>query len=513
MGDFGILSLLPPILAIVLAFITKNVLFSLFSGVFIGATMIAGWNPITGFLGAIGNYIIPNMGDSWNAGVILMTLFVGVFSIMLERGGGAVAFGKKMENKIHTRKQGQIAAWTGGMMIFFSDSSNSVIVGPILKTITDRLKISREKLAYICDSTASTVPVLIPVTAWGALIMGIMRDFFPDGTNMMSIFVKSIPFNLYSITAIMMVLYIAITGWDFGSMRKAEKRAYEEGKLSSDHSNVKDDDNQIFMPKDAKPTIWDMLIPLIVLITTLFGVFLWTGGYPEKGFIEAISNSNTNLGLAVAFLVSSAVASIMAKRSKVMTLKQIEKTWLSGFSRMVEAILILILSWSIGSVTKDVGTAGFIVKATKGLLTPGVMFITIFITASITSFSTGTSWGTFAIFLPIAIPLALENGISIYPAIGASLAGGLFGDHSSPISDSTILASLGASCDHMDHVKTQMPYAIVVAISSVFGYAVAAFTNNGFLSLATSLFFMMIITFGLHKLDIKKDNIDSSKTT
>lgn len=347
MNDFGILSLLPPVLAIILAFITKNVLFSLFCGVFIGATMVAGGNPIIGFLGAIGDYIIPNMGDTWNAGVILMTLFVGVFAAVLERGGGATAFGKQMENRIHTRKQAQVAAWIGGMMIFFSDSSNSVLVGPIMKPITDRAKVSREKLAYICDSTAATVPVLIPITAWGALIMGIIKDFFPDGNNLMSIFVKSIPFNLYPITAILMVLYIALTGWDFGSMRRAEKRAYEEGKLLSDHAQPLKKEFSVKIPEYARPSIWDMIIPLIVLIVSLFAVFLWSGDFPEKGFVEAISNSDTNLGLSVAFFLAAIVASLMSKSSKMMTAKQIEKTWISGFAQMVDAILILILSWSV----------------------------------------------------------------------------------------------------------------------------------------------------------------------
>lgn len=506
MNDFGVLSLLPPILAIVLAFITKNVLFSLFCGIFIGATMLAGWNPILGFVNAIGDFIIPNMGDTWNAGVILMTLFVGVFAALLERGGGATAFGKKMENRIHTRKQAQIAAWIGGLMIFFSDSSNSVIVGPIFKPITDRVKVSREKLAYICDSTAATIPVLIPITAWGALIFGIIKDHLPEGTNLMSVFVKSIPFDIYPILAIIMVFYIAITGWDFGSMRKAEKRAYEEGKVLSDNAQPLKKDFNLDIPKGSNPTIWDMIIPLIVLIVSLFAVFLWTGGFPEVGFVEAISNSDSMLGLSVAFFLGSIAASIMTKRSKVMTVKQIGETWTIGFSQMIEAILILILSWSIGSVVTKVGTADFIVRVTKGLITPGVMFITIFVSACLTSFATGTSWGTFAIFLPIAIPLALENDISVFPAIGAALAGGLFGDHCSPISDSTILASLGASCDHLDHVKTQSPYAIVCAIASICGYVVAAITNNGFLSLAAGLVVMLAIVFVLNKLEVNREN-------
>lgn len=274
MNDFGILSLLSPILAIVLAFITKNVLLSLFCGVFVGATMGAGWNPVLGLLDTMGKYIIPSMGDEWNAGVILMTLFVGVFAAFLERGGGATVFGESVQDKIKTRSSAQVSTWLGGMLIFFSDSSNSVIVGPIFKPITDRVKVSREKLAYICDSTAATVPSMIPITAWGALIMGIIKDFIPEDANVMSAFVKSVPYNLYTITAVLMVLYVAVTGFDFGPMRKAEKRAYEEGKVLADDAQPLKQEFSINIPEGATPTLWDMVIPLIVLIVSLFAVFL-----------------------------------------------------------------------------------------------------------------------------------------------------------------------------------------------------------------------------------------------
>lgn len=505
MDGFGILSLLPPLLAIVLAFISRNVLLSLFCGVLLGSTMAAGWNPIVGLVDSIGKYIIPSMGDSWNASVILMTLFVGVFSALLERGGGAIAFGKSMEKHIHTRKQAQLSSWLGGILIFFSDSSNSVLVGPILKPVTDRLKVSREKLAYICDSTASSVPLLLPITAWGAFIMGIYKDSFPADTNLISVFVKSTPFNLYTIAAIILVAVIALTGWDFGPMRKAEERARREGKVLADGASPLKKELDIKISDDAKPTIWDMIIPLITLIVTLFGIFLWTGGFPEKGFIEAISNANTMLGLSVSFFVAAIVASIMSRRSGVLNGKNLTKTWTDGFSQMMEAILILILSWAIGSVTKEIGTAAYIVEVTKGVITPGIMFVTIFISACITAFATGTSWGTFAIFLPIAVPLALASNISVYPAIGAALAGGLFGDHCSPISDSTILASLGASSDHMDHVKTQLPYAISAAVASVFGYIATAITNSGIISIVVTLIVMIAIVYVMHKIDVNKE--------
>ncbi len=504
--NFGILSILPPLLAIVLAFITRNVLLSLIAAVFVGATMLAG-NPLVGFVDVFGNYMIPNIGDSWNAGVIAMTLFVGCFSVMLERGGGAWAFGQAVKDKIKTPRQGQISGWIGGLMIFFSDSSNSVIVGPILRAVTDRLKISREKLAYICDSTASSVPLLLPITGWGALVMGIYKDQFPEGTNLVEIFVKSVPFNHYTIAIIIMVLVIAVTGWDFGPMRRAELRAKKYGKVLADDAHVKKME-EFVLKEGAHPTAWGLIIPLVVLIGTLFITMYYTGPKGD-GFMNAITNSETMLCLTVAFFSASLVGVLIAMKDKVLTAKEAYQVFVDGFQQMIEAIMILIFAWCIGGVTSDVGAASYIVEATSGFMTPGIMFLALFITACITSFATGSSWGSFAIFLPIAIPLALANDVSVYPAIGAALAGSLFGDHCSPISDSTILASLGASCDHLAHVKTQLPYALLAAVASLIGYVAAAITMNGVVSLVITLICMVVFLFFMHKLDVKKHPDDS----
>lgn len=500
--DFGVLSILPPLLAIVLAFITKNVLMSLMAAVFVGATMIAG-NPLVGLVDVFGNYMIPKIADPFNAGVIAMTLFVGCFSIMLERGGGAWAFGQAVKDKIRTPKQGQISAWLGGLMIWFSDSSNSVIVGPILRGVTDRLKISREKLAYICDSTASSVPLLLPITGWGALVMGIYKDQFPEGTNLVDIFVKSVPFNHYTIVIILMVLVVAVTGWDFGPMRKAEIRAKKYGKLVDDAAFIKKSEPFV-LKEGAHPTAWGLIIPLIVLVGSLFAAMYYTGPKGD-GFMNTITNSDTMLSLTIAFFLASLVGVLIAMKNKVINFREAYQVFVDGFQQMIEAIMILIFAWCIGGVTGDVGTAAWIVEATEGFMTPGIMFLSLFLTACVTAFATGSSWGSFAIFLPIAIPLALANDVSVYPAIGAALAGSLFGDHCSPISDSTILASLGASCDHLAHVKTQLPYALLAAAASFVGYVVAAITMNGFVSLGVAIVCMVVFLFFVHKLDVKRN--------
>ena len=500
--DFGIFSLIPPVLAIVLAFLTKNVLFSLITSVFVGSAMLAKGNIAIGFVNVFSKYMIPNIADSWNAGVIAMTLFVGCFSVMLERSGGAYAFGQAVKDKIKTVRQGQIASWIGGLIIFFSDSSNSVILGPVMRTVTDRLKISREKLAYICDSTASSVPLLLPITGWGALVMGIMKKSLPQNDSMFTEFVQAVPFNHYTIVIIVMVCVIAITGWDFGPMRKVELRARKLGKVYADDAHITET-KKYSEPEGAHPTPWGLIIPIVVLIVSLFTCMYYTG--PKgKGFMYTISNSETMVSLTVAFFAAATVGIAMGISAKALDFKGAYQVYVDGFKQMIEAIMILIFAWCIGGVTSDVGAADFIVESTKGFMTPGIMFVALFVTACVTSFATGSSWGSFAIFLPIAIPLALANGVDVSPAIGAALAGSLFGDHCSPISDSTILASLGAGCDHMAHVTTQLPYALTAAVASLIGYVIAAVTMNGFISLTASILLMILFLLILYKHDIRR---------
>jgi Na+/H+ antiporter NhaC len=496
MDGFGILSLLPPVLAIVLAMMTKQVLLSLFLGIWFGATMLAGWNPIIGLVNSFGDFIIPSMSDSWNASVLLMTMFVGAFSAMLERGGGAHAFGQILRDKIKTRKQGQIITALGGVGIFFSDSTNPVVVGPIFRPITDFLKISREKLAYIVDSTSASMPLLFPFTAWGAYVMGIIANQFQQigyQDNPLVVFTKSIPFQYYTIAVVAMTFIIGLTGIDYGPMKKAEERALVQGKVIRDGAKPLRGEIEISIPKEAKPTIWNMVAPLIVLVILIFGMFLWTGGFPQRGILEALGNADSMKSLVVSFFIASMVAAYFAVKSGVFDFVKAVDTWIEGIRQMMDALLILILAWAIGSVCGKVGTSTYIVNVTKNFLTPTMMYLSIFLAACITSFSTGTSWGTFAIFLPISIPLAIAIDAPLYPAIATVLSGGLFGDHCSPISDTTILSSMGSTCDHIDHVKTQLPYAITVAVSAGIGYLIAGITKSA----ASGLIITFILLLGL----------------
>ena len=488
MDDFGILALLPPILAIVMAMVTRQTVLSLFTGVCIGAVMMSGWNPLLGLINVIGEYIIPNMGDSWNASVLLLLIFIGPFALTLERGGGATAFADSLTHKVTTKKQGNILSWLGGVAIFFSDSSNPVIVGPVFKPITDRLKISREKLAYTLDSTSATIPALLPFTAWGAYVVGIINNHFIEinySANAATIFAEGIPYQFYTIGAILAVLIFALTGKDFGPMRKAEDRAMK-GQVISDASDVESLE-EIKIPEGANPTIWNMLLPVIVLIAVVLGMFLWTGGFPERGVLDALRNGNSMLSLCFAFFIAGIVAIGMSVKSKVFTIKEAGKIYIRGVEQMVEALLVLILAWSLGSVSSDVGTSSYIVSITENLLTPTTLLVVTFVAAAFTAFTTGTSWGTFAIFIPIAVSLAVAVDAPIGAAVGAAMSGGVFGDHCSPISDTTILSSMGASCNHIDHVKTQLPYALMTALAAAIGYIISGITGGPILGLVISL--------------------------
>ena len=495
---FGILSLVPPILAIVLAIVTKKVILSLFVSVWVGATILTGWNPLLGLSDVFVKYALPALGDPSNAGVLNLCMFCGGLSLLLERGGGAEVFARTINQKLaKTKKHGQILAWLGGIAIWFSDSTNPVLIGPVFRPITDKLKISREKLAYIVDSTTSPVPTLFPISAWGAYIISIITKYYQESGyagNPYNDFVSGIPFQYYTIGAVLMVLLIAITGWDYGPMKKAEDRAEKEGKLFRDGAHLTKPEEKFVLPEGANPTIWNMLIPLISLIIIIFALFLYTGGFPEKPLILALTSAKTIMSLITAFFITAIITGAIGVYTKVYTPSGAIDVFLEGCYNMSETIIIMVLAWAIGSVCKGIGTSAFIVKIAEGFLTPTSMYVIVFIAACFTAFATGTSWGVFAIFTPIAISLALAIDAPVSAAIGVVLSGGIFGDHCSPISDTTVLSSMGSSCDHIDHVTTQLPYALTVAVAAMLGYLVAGITgNNAYIGLATTLISMVVI--------------------
>ena len=466
-------------LAIVLALTTKQVLISLMAAVWVGATLINDYNPITGLYSAFGDYVFPALGNPDNAAVVVMVVFCGSLSYLMETGGGAKVFAETLAKKIRGRKGAQVLTAAGGTAIFFSDSTNPVLIGPVFKPLSDKMKVSREKLAYIVDATSATMPSMFFFTAWGAYILNILQqqlEIIGVEKNGIIAFNEAVPFMFYTIGAVIFVYFIAVTGFDYGPMMKAEKRAQEEGKLVADGDATEKLLRTVEIPEGATPKLSSMLVPIAVLVIVIFAGLLWTGGFPKVGIGEAMANAASTKSLVVAFFVASIVAACYTIKDKVYTVKEAIGAFMTGIGQMMETCCILVLAWSIGSVCTAVGTTNYVISITEGFLTPAMMYVVLFLVCALTAFCTGTSWGTFAIYLPISVPLAAAIGAPIAPAVGLVVSGGIFGDHCSPISDTTVLSSMGSSCNHIAHVSTQLPYAVTVAAAAAIAYLFVGLT-------------------------------------
>ncbi len=490
MDNIGILSLLPIIITIVLAIRFKNIILALFVGVFTGVLFTVGGNPIAATTTTVSEYLFAQLTSSYNAGVIVLLLFIGGFVGLIEESGGAGAFARSVTKIVDNRKKSQIFAWLGGILVFFSELGTPLIVGPIFEPLYDKLKVSREKLAWVLDTTASPVSILVPFIGWGVYSMGLIQKEF-DLLNITetdwSAFISAIPFQFYAILSLLMVPLVAYTGYEFSAMAKAEKRTYKEGKIYWDSSKPMREYKDISEEnKNATPkVIW---VPLLVMFVTLFSLLM-----PEGFPFQKVSGTLFRTALITGYLYASIVMIALMVYYKVKNPLESLEIYINGMKSMTEVIVILILAWSLGSVGSQIGTANYIIQLSQGTipywLVPGV----IFLIGALVSFSTGSSWGTFAIMMPIAIPMAVALGAPLHVTIGAVLSGGLFGDHCSPISDTTILASTGAGCDHMDHVKTQLPYAFVNGIVAFLAYLVAGYFEN--IIVLFGAIIVMVITF------------------
>ncbi|MGV8152901.1 MAG: Na+/H+ antiporter NhaC family protein [Alkaliphilus sp.] len=475
MDNYGILSIFPPLLAIVIAFRYKNVILALFIAVLTGALILAGGNPYTTMIVMFEEVFFEQLKSGFNSQMMLMMALIGGFVALIEKSGGALAFAKSATKVVNTRTKAQLLLWLCGLGIFFTDSGNSLILGPTFKPITDKLRISREKVAYILDSTSSPICILIPFIGWGVFIMSLIQKEYEHlgiAGSEFTAFMRAVPFQLYAISALLLVPIVAIMRREFGPMAKAEHRAYYENKVLDENAIPLRPDTEIEIPKGVEPKASSIVIPIIVLFVVMFSMFV------SFGFPGRIPGVNMRISISTAYLLSTGVCMFLVIKNKVMNFKESLNTVISGMQRMMYILIVLLLSWSIGSVCKSLGTSVYIVDLAKDFILPSFVPALIFIIGGLIAFATGTSWGTFAILMPIAIPMAHAFDISIYAAIGAVLSGGLFGDHCSPISDTTILASMGASSDHIDHVKTQMPYAMTAGLASLMGFIVAGFTGS-----------------------------------
>ncbi len=493
---FGLLTLIPPVVAILLAFITKNVVLSLFLGVFSGCFMLdlKGWDLYSAVIDAFLRFsteVLGALADSWNAGIVLQCLAIGGLIALVSKMGGAKAIADALVKRARTPRSSQFATWLMGLFIFFDDYANSLTVGPIMRPVTDRMKVSREKLAFIIDATAAPIAGIALISTWVAYEVGLIRDGYqmiPIEANAYGVFVETIPYRFYNI---FILLFIIFTIWfmrEFGPMRKAEIRARTEGKVISDNSTpmAAEESSSLKPAENVKLSIWNAIIPIGTLIGAAFLGFYFNGYHAidDKALLDSINASplsfasmrdcfgasDASVVLFQAALIASMVAIAMAVVKKIMPVKDAIETWVTGVKSMNITAVILLLAWSLSGVIKELGTATYLVNVLSDTLPAFLLPSIIFILGSIISFATGTSYGTMGILMPLAIPLAyaLQADPSfVILNVGSVLTGAIFGDHCSPISDTTILSSMGSACDHIDHVKTQLAYACTVAVIAV----------------------------------------------
>lgn len=491
-------SILPPLVAITLAFVTKNVVVSLFIGVFSGAYMIVlQTGPklsaiIRGFV-LMTQEFVAALSDSWNAGIVVQTFTIGGLIALVAVMGGTRAIAEKLSKSARSAATAQIYTWLMGIFIFFDDYANLLTVGPIMRPVTDKMKVSREKLAFIIDSTAAPIADIALISTWIGYELGLIKHGYAAlgiDANAYSVFIHTIPYRFYSLLILAFIFISAKWRRDFGPMLKAERRARIEGKVIADGANVMSavDTERLEVANNTPLKVSNALVPVLTLIIGAFAALFYNGyqnilasGDPALiasvsgsfSFVflrECFAESNASIALTQAAIFASLVAIFMGWRQKIFSLKDAVNTWIKGAGAMVITVTILILAWSLSGVIGKLGTADFLVGVISGKIAPFLLPAIIFIMGALISFATGTSYGTMGILMPLAIPLAYAvspEPTSLYMSIGAVLTGAIFGDHCSPISDTTILSSMGAGCDHIAHVNTQLGYALPVAGVSI----------------------------------------------
>ena len=529
---YGVWTLIPPLLALLLAFLTRNVILSLFLGVLSGAWMLALVSgdllgSITGAFFNSTDYFIGTLADRWDAGIIMQVLVIGALIALITRMGGMRAIADLVVKIAKGPRSAQITMWISSWVIFFDDYANALIIGPIMRPLCDKFRISREKLAYIVDSTAAPVAGIMLISTWiGTELVNINQGLEIAGlagVTAYGIFIDTIPYRFYNIMALFFVFATAFLLRDFGPMLKAELRARTTGETINPGSEVMDTEKVVDEEKEeikenyailktskkvTPPNIWNAIIPVGVLIVSAVILFYTNGAatldpeyLAQLSFFDAVreaySNSDASIVLFQAGLLACIVAIIMGFFEKIFTLKDGIETWAHGMKSMLFVCIVLILAWSIGSVIGDLGTAHFLVSNLSDALPQFIVPALIFIIAAVVSFATGTAYGTMAILLPLCIPLAaaivgitgmeISNAIPEYTYIlmcsSAVLTGAIFGDHSSPISDTSILSSMGAGCSLIDHVMTQIVYALTVGVVVIAGYILVGLGLNVWITL------------------------------
>ena len=482
-------SLVPPLLAIVLALVTKEVYSSLFIGVAMGALLYTGFHPWNAFVA-----LFDIMKNSMNLNILIFDVLLGMIIVLMSKSGGSAAYGKWAGNKIKSKKSAMLATTGLGVLIFVDDYFNCLTVGSVMRPVTDRFKVSRAKLAYIIDATAAPVCIIAPISSWAAAV----NSYVPEdaGISGFQLFLRTIPYNLYAILTLLMVFTIILTGLDFGLMKKHEKNA-AAGDLFTSGGEEFDQVKEEEISSNGK--VIDLVLPVLVLIGTAIGAMIYTGFLGgATDVVTAFAGCDAETSLIFATLITVMFMLALYLPRKVITFKGFMDSFVEGFKMMIPAIGILIFAWSLKGMGDALEIASFVENlvgsnASASVLLPAIMFLV----AIFLSFSTGTSWGTFAILVPIAIAMfpGADNMQMMIIAVASVLSGAVCGDHVSPISDTTVMSSAGAQSNHINHVTTQMQYAVVVAVVSAIGYVIAGFVHIWWLVLGISAILLLVVLF------------------
>lgn len=470
------MSLLPIAVTLLISLIARNVLAGLAVGVFVGVLMVSGAGPLEAAAVMVTDHLVVQLMDGYNAAVLVLLVFIGGFVALMEQSGGGVAFARDVSRWLTTRLRVQLAAWSGGILIFFSDLGTPLIVGPVFRSLADRFAVSRQKLAFIIDSTASPVAILIPFIGWGVYIMSLLEQQFDTlglEESDFEAFIKAVPFQFYAWLAVFMVPWLTLLKFDYGTMHVVEQEAALERKQDIRVTN--DDDTRAEADMDAEDTgrasfIW---LPLLVLAGTLAWMLVPLG-FP----FGRVSGSEFRAALSVAYLAAALTLLTLTTTTGAHKLTSSMKVYFEGMSRMMQVAIMLVLAWTLSDVGAMLGTAEYIAGVAESGIAGWLIPVVTFCFAAVISFATGSSWGTFAIMFPLAIPAAAATDAPLFVTIGAVLSGGLFGDHSSPISETTILSATGADCDQYDHFRTQLPYAVTNGCLAGAGFLLAGLTGS-----------------------------------
>ena len=486
MEDYGFLSIVPPLLTIFVALYTRNVIVALIVGIFSGSLIIADFNPFNAMLDAIENQVLDEFTSGTQSQVLITMMVIGGFVKLLEISGGAKAFARRMLEIVSTRAKAQLLAWMSGLAIFFTDSGNSLIIGPLYRSVFDEFRLCREKLAYILDTTSSPISILIPFIGWGAYIMSLIEKSYAEvglTEGEFQVLIKVIPYQFYAFLALLTVPIVILTGKDYGPMRRLQAEFVAKSDHPEKRTNVSHSQDST-----ANTPVGMFLYPLGVMLILVAALITWHATH------GGITGAHIRSTLIISYLTASLTCMEMMRRYQGRGYTEMLGDFVKGAEGLVYVSIVLVLAWSLSSVTSDIKTADYLASLIGGSVSPAMFPVLVFVMGALISLSTGSSYGTFAILMAIAVPVGFQLDASMYLTIAAVLSGGLFGDHCSPISDTTVLASVGADCPHLNHVTTQAAYAGLTGAVTILAYWMAGVYETPYVLLIAIVILVIAMT-------------------